>query len=238
MEIVELEGGHLGSGVGGDPGFPGTRGEAQKQEFSPWTHLGGRAVWEAGGGGWGRGPGEQVPGPWEAPPGTGALLGQLAPLCPRAPVLQKERLAVQVGGGRWGRLPGEEAPSREGTVCRAAGGTVAWTQAPHESFSRRSGVGRGRGFSRGVSLTVGLGLGTAVSGHPFFVGVQYHPEFLSRPIKPSPPYFGLLLASVGRLPHYLQKGCRLSPRWGHAPLVARGGGRSLTPDGQLASRHL
>lgn len=52
----------------------------------------------------------------------------------------------------------------------------------------------------------------SVSDHPFFVGVQYHPEFLSRPIKPSPPYFGLLLASVGRLPHYLQKGCRLSPR--------------------------
>ncbi|OBS58999.1 hypothetical protein A6R68_09877, partial [Neotoma lepida] len=48
--------------------------------------------------------------------------------------------------------------------------------------------------------------------HPFFVGVQYHPEFLSRPIKPSPPYFGLLLASVGRLPPYLQKGCWLSPR--------------------------
>ncbi|OXB74766.1 UNVERIFIED_CONTAM: hypothetical protein H355_003653 [Colinus virginianus] len=48
--------------------------------------------------------------------------------------------------------------------------------------------------------------------HPFFVGVQYHPEFLSRPIKPSPPYFGLLLASAGRLAHYLQKGCRLSPR--------------------------
>ncbi|NXF11107.1 PYRG1 synthase, partial [Smithornis capensis] len=47
--------------------------------------------------------------------------------------------------------------------------------------------------------------------HPFFVGVQYHPEFLSRPIKPSPPYFGLLLASAGRLSHFLQKGCRLSP---------------------------
>lgn len=58
-----------------------------------------------------------------------------------------------------------------------------------------------------------------VSDHPFFVGVQYHPEFLSRPIKPSPPYFGLLLASVGRLPHYLQKGCRLSPRWGSLPLL-------------------
>lgn len=48
--------------------------------------------------------------------------------------------------------------------------------------------------------------------HPYFVGVQYHPEFTSRPIKPSPPYLGLLLASAGKLPSYLQKGCRLSPR--------------------------
>uniref|UniRef100_A0A8C1T6A6 CTP synthase n=2 Tax=Cyprinus carpio TaxID=7962 RepID=A0A8C1T6A6_CYPCA len=48
--------------------------------------------------------------------------------------------------------------------------------------------------------------------HPYFVGVQYHPEFTSRPIKPSPPYFGLLLAASGKLQNYLQKGCRLSPR--------------------------
>uniref|UniRef100_A0A8B9HE38 CTP synthase n=1 Tax=Astyanax mexicanus TaxID=7994 RepID=A0A8B9HE38_ASTMX len=48
--------------------------------------------------------------------------------------------------------------------------------------------------------------------HPYFVGVQYHPEFTSRPIKPSPPYFGLLLAAAGKLHTYLQKGCRLSPR--------------------------
>ncbi|KAK2910006.1 CTP synthase 1-like isoform X1 [Channa argus] len=48
--------------------------------------------------------------------------------------------------------------------------------------------------------------------HCYFVGVQYHPEFTSRPIKPSPPYFGLLLAAAGKLPSYLTKGCRLSPR--------------------------
>uniref|UniRef100_A0A669DTZ3 CTP synthase n=1 Tax=Oreochromis niloticus TaxID=8128 RepID=A0A669DTZ3_ORENI len=48
--------------------------------------------------------------------------------------------------------------------------------------------------------------------HCYFVGVQYHPEFTSRPIKPSPPYFGLLLASAGKLQSYLAKGCRLSPR--------------------------
>lgn len=53
----------------------------------------------------------------------------------------------------------------------------------------------------------------ALSGHCYFVGVQYHPEFTSRPIKPSPPYFGLLLASAGKLQSYLAKGCQLSPRY-------------------------
>uniref|UniRef100_A0A672Y7E6 CTP synthase n=1 Tax=Sphaeramia orbicularis TaxID=375764 RepID=A0A672Y7E6_9TELE len=48
--------------------------------------------------------------------------------------------------------------------------------------------------------------------HCYFVGVQYHPEFTSRPIKPSPPYLGLLLAAAGKLQSYLNKGCRLSPR--------------------------
>uniref|UniRef100_A0A671KV00 CTP synthase n=1 Tax=Sinocyclocheilus anshuiensis TaxID=1608454 RepID=A0A671KV00_9TELE len=50
--------------------------------------------------------------------------------------------------------------------------------------------------------------------HLYFVGVQYHPEFTSRPIKPSPPYLGLLLAAAGRLPGHLQEGCWLSPRYG------------------------
>jgi CTP synthase len=37
------------------------------------------------------------------------------------------------------------------------------------------------------------------AGHPFFMGVQYHPELLSRPGRPSPPFFGLLLAASGQL---------------------------------------
>ncbi len=53
---------------------------------------------------------------------------------------------------------------------------------------------------------------SVTTDHPYFVGVQFHPEFTSRPIKPSPPYFGLLLAASGKLQNYLQKGCRLSPR--------------------------
>ena len=39
--------------------------------------------------------------------------------------------------------------------------------------------------------------------HPYFVGVQFHPEFLSRPFKPSPPYLGLILAASGKLQSYL-----------------------------------
>ncbi|KFG59884.1 CTP synthase [Toxoplasma gondii TgCatPRC2] len=35
--------------------------------------------------------------------------------------------------------------------------------------------------------------------HPFFLCVQYHPEFQSRPLKPSPPFLGLVLAAAGKL---------------------------------------
>lgn len=39
--------------------------------------------------------------------------------------------------------------------------------------------------------------------HPFFVATQYHPEFLSRPLRPSPPFLGLVLAAAGQLNDYL-----------------------------------
>ncbi|MBZ3882616.1 CTP synthase 2 [Sciurus carolinensis] len=51
-----------------------------------------------------------------------------------------------------------------------------------------------------------------LANHPYFVGVQFHPEFSSRPMKPSPPYLGLLLAATGNLNTYLQQGCKLSSR--------------------------
>ena len=38
-----------------------------------------------------------------------------------------------------------------------------------------------------------------LKGHPYYVGVQYHPEFKSRPGRPSPPFLGLLKASTGQL---------------------------------------
>lgn len=51
-----------------------------------------------------------------------------------------------------------------------------------------------------------------LEGHPYYVATQYHPEYLSRPLSPSPPFLGLILASVGKLSTYLARGCRFSPR--------------------------
>ena len=41
--------------------------------------------------------------------------------------------------------------------------------------------------------------------HPFFVGVQFHPEYLSRVLKPSPPYLGFVAASCGLLETILEQ---------------------------------
>jgi CTP synthase len=35
-----------------------------------------------------------------------------------------------------------------------------------------------------------------IPGHPFFVGTQAHPEFKSRPMKPSPMFNGFIKAAV------------------------------------------
>jgi CTP synthase len=41
------------------------------------------------------------------------------------------------------------------------------------------------------------------SHHPFYVGCQFHPEFLTRPLQPSPPFHGFILAAIGSLTDYL-----------------------------------
>ncbi|KAI8055888.1 CTP synthase N-terminus-domain-containing protein [Syncephalis plumigaleata] len=42
-----------------------------------------------------------------------------------------------------------------------------------------------------------------MADHPYMVGVQYHPEYLSRPLKPSPPFVGLVAAAGGFLNEWL-----------------------------------
>lgn len=37
--------------------------------------------------------------------------------------------------------------------------------------------------------------------HPFYIAAQYHPEFTSRPMNPNPLFYGLILASIGKIKH-------------------------------------
>ena len=46
--------------------------------------------------------------------------------------------------------------------------------------------------------------------HPYFVGLQAHPEFTSKPLEPSPAYLGLILASIGKLDIYLKNGSKIT----------------------------
>ncbi|KAB0800501.1 hypothetical protein PPYR_06241 [Photinus pyralis] len=51
-----------------------------------------------------------------------------------------------------------------------------------------------------------------LENHPYYIAVQFHPEYLSRPMSPSPPFMGLILASKDILKPYLARGCKFSPR--------------------------
>ncbi|KAL6614917.1 hypothetical protein ACP70R_037187 [Stipagrostis hirtigluma subsp. patula] len=46
-----------------------------------------------------------------------------------------------------------------------------------------------------------------IPNHRYFVGAQFHPEFKSRPSKPSPLFVGLIAASSGQLDRVLQDCC-------------------------------
>ncbi len=54
---------------------------------------------------------------------------------------------------------------------------------------------------------------SAGSKHPYYVGTQYHPEFLSRPLEPSPPFLGLLLASSGQMDEWLDGSVDFAPKY-------------------------
>lgn len=47
--------------------------------------------------------------------------------------------------------------------------------------------------------------------HPYYVAVQYHPEYVSRPLRPSPPYHGLILAASGQLQSHLESETVVEP---------------------------
>ena len=55
-----------------------------------------------------------------------------------------------------------------------------------------------------------------LSGHKYYVAAQFHPEFKSRPFKPSPLFLGLILAAAGKLDKHLSG--HATPLVGTSPL--------------------
>ena len=52
--------------------------------------------------------------------------------------------------------------------------------------------------------------------HPWYVGVQYHPEYLSRVLRPSKPYLGFVAAASGCLDWIIGRGNLTRAVNGHA----------------------
>ncbi|MFO7545388.1 MAG: CTP synthase [Trueperaceae bacterium] len=80
----------------------------------------------------------------------------------------------------------------------------AYVERLKEAGLRVSGVtpgmeGRGEGLVEAIEL----------DGHPFFFGVQSHPEFRSRLMRPSPPFRGFISAAVARQVGRVHDGARL-----------------------------
>lgn len=55
--------------------------------------------------------------------------------------------------------------------------------------------------------------------HPWFVGVQFHPEYLSRVLRPSKPYLGFVAASCGCLDQVIKRGGGFGNSSREVPLV-------------------
>ncbi|WFD35989.1 CTP synthase (glutamine hydrolyzing) [Malassezia cuniculi] len=47
-----------------------------------------------------------------------------------------------------------------------------------------------------------------LKNHPYFVGMQAHPELASRPLNPSPPFLGLVAAAAGQLDEQMENQLR------------------------------
>ncbi|MEF2279120.1 CTP synthase [Deinococcus sp. YIM 134068] len=140
---------------------------------------------------------------------SGANSAEFDPYAPHKVIdLMPEQLEVAGMGGtmRLGDWPME---LRAGTKIAELygvpqGGTVrerhrhryevnpAYVERLQEAGLTISGVTPGR-EGRGAGLVESI----EIPGHPFFVALQAHPEFKSRPMRPSPPFAGFVAAALG-----------------------------------------
>ena len=66
-----------------------------------------------------------------------------------------------------------------------------------------------------------------LTGHPYFLAVQYHPEFKSRPGRPSPPFLGLVLAAKRQLSGFISSAESLADPSRPFPSPVKGKGEGI-----------
>ena len=113
------------------------------------------------------------------------------------------------GTMRLGLYPAELQPGTpgRGTVRQHAGRGAAPAPLRGQQRLPARARGGGPGLLRALAGPPPGGVRRAAATHPFFVGTQAHPEFLSRPTRPHPLFSGLIAAALAR-----SKGGRAGPR--------------------------
>ncbi len=114
-------------------------------------------------------------------------------------LLEEQRSLSDLGGTM--RLGAQRVALVPGSrLATAYGRTEVWERHRHRYEINPAYVERFR--ERGLVVTAravdGRVEGLELPGHPWFVGVQYHPEFLSRPEAPHPLYLALVRAAIAR----------------------------------------
>lgn len=72
--------------------------------------------------------------------------------------------------------------------------------------------------------------------HPYFAGLQAHPEFCTRPLNPSPAYLGFIAASGGCLDEQIERQRSYTPPHPESHLVLRHSTPAVTANGTPATK--
>ncbi len=115
--------------------------------------------------------------------------------------LLKDQVSVKDMGGTM-RLGAQPCKLVEGTVARAAYGTELVSERHRHRYEFNNQF-RGRLTERGLVISgvnpeLDLVEIIELKDHPFFVGVQFHPEFQSKPLRPHALFTAFIKASAER----------------------------------------
>lgn len=139
----------------------------------------------------------------------GANSAELEPECPEPviSILPEQKKIEGLGGNM--RLGGRDVEIREGTMAWELYGKKVSVRerfrhryevdpAYIESLESKGMVFSGKAPGQPIMQILEL------KGHPYFIGVQYHPCFTSRPLTPNPLFMGLVKAAVaGKRPEVI-----------------------------------